>query len=98
LQLKPSSSVSMFVAHRGYWLASEKDAWVAAGVQDSDGDSGTYLGQQLEGRLRWEILPQNLRWEIGAAYYFKSGFAKEAPNANDEGDSNFVYSQLNLSF
>lgn len=98
LQLKPSSSVSMFIAHRAYWLASAKDAWVVARVQDLEGDSGTYLGQQLEGRLRWDIIPNNVRWEIGAAYYFKSGFANDAPNANNQGDPNFVYSQLTLSF
>lgn len=98
VQLKPSSNTSMFLAHRAYWLASNRDAWVVAGVQDPVGNSGTYLGQQLEGRLRWDVLPGNLRWELGAAYYFKSGFAKNAPNANDEGDSNFVYSQLTFSF
>ncbi|MFK7794289.1 MAG: alginate export family protein [Gammaproteobacteria bacterium] len=98
LQLKPSSKVSMFVAHRGYWLASDRDAFVVAGVRDPEGDSGSYLGQQLEARLRWDIFPENLRWEIGAAYLFKGGFANDAPNANDQGDSNFLYSQATFSF
>lgn len=98
LQLKPCSKVSMFVAHRAYWLASDRDAWVVAGVQDPDGDSGSYLGQQLETRLRWDIYPKILRWEIGGAYYFKGGFANDAPNVNDEGDSNFLYSQATFSF
>ncbi len=98
LQLKPSSKVSMFVAHRGYWLASKKDAWTVAEVRDAEGDSGSYLGQQLEARMRWDIYPQNLLWEIGGAYLFKGEFAKEAPNANDQGDSNFLYSQFTFSF
>ena len=88
----------MFIAHRAYWLASKKDAWVVARVQDPSGDSGSYLGQQLEGRLRWDVIPSNIRWEVGAAYYFKSGFAEDAPNANDQGDANFVYSQLTFTF
>lgn len=98
LQLKPSSKVSMFVAHRAYWLASDRDAWVIAGVQDSEGDSGSYLGQQLEARLRFDILPEILRWEVGGAYFFKGGFANDAPNANNEGDANFLYSQATFSF
>ena len=98
LQLKPSTNTSMFIAHRAYWLASKKDAWVVARVQDPTGDSGSYLGQQLEGRLRWDVVPNNIHWEIGAAYYFKAGFAENAPNANDQGDANFVYSQLTFSF
>ncbi len=98
LQLKPSSKVSMFVAHRGYWLASDKDAWTVASIRDPQGDSGRYLGQQLEARLRWDIYPKNLRWEIGGTYLFKGEFANDAPNANDEGDSNFLYSQFTFSF
>lgn len=98
LQLKPRHNVSMFIAHRGYWLASDRDAWVVAGVQDLEGDSGSFVGQQLEARLRWEVVPKNLRWEIGAAYLFKGRFANDAPNANDEGDPNYFYSQLLLSF
>jgi hypothetical protein len=98
LQMKPSTAVSAFVAHRGYWLASNKDAWVVARVQDPGGDSGTYLGQQLEGRIRWDIVPEIIRSEVGAAYFFKSGFAKGAPNANQQGDSNFIYSQITFSF
>ncbi len=98
LQLKPSSNTSMFVAHRGYWLASDRDAWVVARVQDPEGDSGSFIGQQLEGRLRWDVVPKRLRWEIGAAYFFKGSFAEDAPNANNSGDSNFVYSQFTFSF
>jgi hypothetical protein len=98
LQLKPSPKVSLFFAHRGYWLASNKDAWVVAGVRDREGDSGSYLGQQFEARLRWDIIPENLRWEIGGAYLFEGEFADDAPNANNEGDSNFLYSQFTFSF
>jgi hypothetical protein len=98
LQLKPSSKVALFVAHRAYWLASNKDAWVVARVRDPEGDSGSYLGQQLEARLRWDIHPKNLRWEIGGAYLFKGGFANDAPNANGQSDPNFLYSQFTFSF
>ncbi len=98
LESMPHANVSMTITHRGFWLESDKDAWVIAGVQDPEGNSGSYLGQQLEGRLRWDIIPVNVGAEIGAAYYFKSGFAKRAPNANDEGDANFVYAQLTFKF
>ena len=98
LQLKPSANVSMFVAHRAYWLASDKDAWVVARVRDRVGNSGSYIGQQLEARVRWDMVPKNLRWEIGGAYLFKGEFANDAPNANEEGDSNYIYSQITFSF
>ncbi len=60
-----------------------------AKVRDLEGNSGSYLGQQLEDRLRWEI---------GGAYLFKGGFANDAPNTNNEGDSKFLYSQTIFSF
>lgn len=98
LQLKPSQHTSLFIAHRGYWLASNKDAWTVAAVHDRQGDSGSYIGQQLEFRYRWEIVPKNIRLELGGAYLFKGEFANTAPNANREGDPNYLYSQLLFTF
>ena len=98
LQLAPTHNTSMFVAHRGYWLASDRDAWTVARIRDPEGNSGSYIAQQTEIRFRWEVVPKSLRWEIGAAYMYKGKFANDAPNANDEGDSNYVYSQILFSF
>ena len=98
LQLKPSNNTSMFIAHRGYWLASDRDAWTVAQVRDPEGNSGSYIAQQTEVRFRWNIIPENVRWELGAAYMFKGEFADNAPNANDQGDSKFFYNQLLFSF
>ena len=53
LRLNPSPRTSWLFAHRGYWLASKKDAWVVAGVQDPQGDSGRFIGQQSEIRYRF---------------------------------------------
>ncbi len=98
LQLKPSPDTSLFFAHCGYWLASKKDAWTAAGVQDPEGDSGSFIGHQIETRLRWDVVPKTLRLEFGGAYLFKGKFAKSAPNANNEGDPNYFYSQFIFTF
>ena len=98
LQIKPSPHTSMLFAHRAYWLASNKDAWTAARVRDASGDSGSYIGQQFEMRFRWEVVPKNIRFEAGGAYLFKGKFANNAPNATNEGDPNYVYSQLIFNF
>ena len=98
LKLKPSPHTSALIAHRAYWLASSKDAWIVAGVRDPDGDSGSYIGQQFEFRFRWDVVPNNLRLELGGAYLFKGEFAKDAPNASSEGDPNYLYSQLQFTF
>ncbi len=97
LQFKPSQNISVFIAHRGYWLADKNDAWVAARVRDSSGNSGRFIGQQSEIRVRWDVVPKNIHAEAGAAYLFKEEFAEDAPNATDEGDSNYLYTQISFS-
>ena len=97
LSLKPSSNLSLMLAHRGFWLADKNDAWVAARVQDSSGSSSRFIGQQSEIRLRWDVVPKNIRLEVGGAYLFKGEFAEDAPNASDEGDPSYFYTQLSFS-
>ena len=98
VHFKPLNNVSMFVAHRGFWLASDRDAWVVAGVRDTEGDSGSFIGQQSEVRVRWDVAPKRLQLEAGYAYLFKGGFAEDAPNANGAGDPNLFYSQATFKF
>ena len=98
LELKPKNNLTGFVAHRGFWLASKKDAWVIARVRDPNGDSGRFVAQQTEARIRWDVMQNRLRLETGAAYLFKEKFAKDAPNANPQGDSKFFYTQATFKF
>lgn len=98
LQLKPRSDIGVMLAHRAYWLASDRDAWTTSGVRDTTGTTSSYLGQQVEARLRWDLLPGNLRLEAGAAHLFDGTFMKDAPNATRQGDATYVYTQLAFSF
>ncbi len=98
LQVKPSPSVRVMLAHRAFWLASDRDAWTTSGVRDAAGATSSYLGQQLEARLRWALVPENLQFEVGAAHLFDGTFLKNAPNATRQGDATYLYTQLTFSF
>ncbi len=98
LRVKPSKSVSSFVSLRSFWLASDRDAWVAAGLRDPNGKSGSYLGTQIEVRVRWDVLPGNLRLESGFAHLFTGGFRDDAPQSNGQGDATYVYAQATVRF
>lgn len=98
LQLKPGANVKLFTAWRGYWLASDRDAWVTARLQDASGDSGSFIGHQVEARLRWEVVPGSYRFEAGVAHLFDGEFMRDAPNANGEGDTTYFYSQALFRF
>ncbi|MBW2289670.1 MAG: alginate export family protein [Deltaproteobacteria bacterium] len=98
VQLKPHPRVTSFLAYRAYWLASKTDAWTTTGVRDPTGNSGSFIGSQIELRVRFQPLPGNLRLEAGYAHLFAGRFIKDAPNATHRGDSNYVYTQATLNF
>ena len=95
---RPRSDVELMLAYRGFWLASERDAWTAAGVRDATGATNGFLGQQLEARLRWDLAPGNVRLETGAAHIFDGTFMQDAPNAARQGDVTYLYAQVALTF
>jgi hypothetical protein len=95
---RPLKNVSTFLATRAFWLASSKDAWTTSGVRDPTGDSGRYVGTQVELALRWQAIPGNLTLEGGYAHLFAGDFIDDAPNSNRQGDSNYVYTQATIEF
>ncbi len=98
IQLKPHARVTSFVAYRGFWLASDQDAWTTTGVVDPSGGSDDFIGSQVELRIRWKLLPGNVMLEGGYAHLFAGDFIDEAPNSNRQGDSDYVYTQIKLGF
>jgi hypothetical protein len=97
LNLRPHAQWSAFVAYRAFWLASKRDAWTTAGTIDVAGRSGRFIGSQIELRVRYELLPKNLRLEFGYAHLFAGDFIDQAPGSRRQGDSNYVYTQLLLN-
>ena len=97
-EFSPSKSVDAMAALRGFWLASRYDVWAGTGLSDPTGASGRYLGTQIEGRLRWTILPGNLQFEAGLAHVFQGRFPKHAPSANGEGGPTYGCTQMVATF
>lgn len=89
LKLKPASDISSFIALRSYWLASDNDAWTTAGISNSAGQSDNFIGTQIEARIRWELVPKNVRIEAGAAHLFAGDIMNEASKS----DSSYLYTQ-----
>ncbi len=98
LEASPSPRLDLFVAGRLMWLASETDSFSTTGVRDVTGGSGGFAGRQVEGRLRYWIVPVALRFEIDALWLDKGRFLLEAANAPDTGDSRYVSLNLTASF
>jgi hypothetical protein len=95
---KPESRLEIMTTYRAYWLASQTDAWTTSGLRDVEGKSGSFLGHQLEARLRWDIRPNNVRLEAGGAYLITGEFVHDAPNATSQGDTAYGYLSGEFAF
>ncbi len=90
LEVAPTPRVDGFVAYRAMWLADRTDAFSTTGVRDVTGRSGNFAGHQVEGRLRYWLVPKLLRGEINAAWLGKGRFLRTAPNAPATGDTHYA--------
>ncbi len=95
LEATPSARLDGYVTVRAMWLASATDAFSATNVRDASGRSSKFAGEQLEGRVRYWLVPDQLRFEADAVWLHKGRFLREAPNANRTGDT--AYLSLNLT-
>lgn len=98
LEFKPGRRLSGYAAYRAVFLASSRDAHTTSRVRDASGASGSFVGQQIEGRLRFELIPGNIRLESGFAALFKGRFLKTAPNAPPPGDTLYFYAASTFTF
>ena len=98
LDVQPDKRLDAFVAWRPLWLQNRQDSFAATSVRDARGLSGRFAGNQIEGRVRYWLVPKLLRLDTGAAFLLKGRFLRDAPNAPDTGDTRYGYSALELSF
>src|SRR3546814_13252404 len=81
LEATPDKRWDWFATYRALWLASRTDAFSSTGVRDAIGRSGSFAGHQVEGRVRYWILPSRLRFELDGLLLARGRFMRDAPNA-----------------
>ncbi|MEC3947770.1 alginate export family protein [Sphingobium sp. HWE2-09] len=94
-EIAPSRRWDAFIAYRALWLAAKTDSFSTTGVQDAGGRSGSFAGQQFDGRIRWWIRPEKLRLEVDGVLLVRGRFLENAPNASSRGVS--AYGSVNLT-
>lgn len=95
LELTPSKRLDGFAAYHPLWLASRTDSFSTTGVRDAAGNSGRFAGHQLEGRIRYWLVPKRLRLEWNSLFLAKGRFLRDAPNAPAGGDT--IYNSFNAT-
>ncbi|MEO0752261.1 MAG: alginate export family protein, partial [Pseudomonadota bacterium] len=98
LRLNPRDDFWIYAAYRPAWLASRSDRWPTAGVVDPTGNSGNFIGDQVEVRARWTVVPKQWKIEFGGALLFAGEFARTAPNSRGVDTTAFGYVQSVVNF
>ena len=100
LKMNPLGIFDVDLKYRAWWLAQAKDEWVSSGLQDPSGDSGKFLGQDIQVRIQWRPT-LNTTFEAGYDHFFKGSYIKDQtdiagnPPSND---TNYFYIQSELLF
>lgn len=94
----PTPWLNGLFSYRAAYLASARDVFTTAGVQDQTGAAGNFIGHLVETRWKFDILPGNAQLEIGASYLVNGRFLIEAPNASPSGDTLYGYTQITFTF
>lgn len=98
LEARPLPKLAGMFGYRAVWLASARDQYTTGRLQDPSGDSGSFVGHQLEWLLQYNARPGNLVLEIGGAHLAHGHFLEHAPNAPREGDSTYFYASALTTF
>ena len=98
IEVKPNGRWDGRFYYHAAHLASESDSWVIARRRDPTGQSGSFIGHVLDARARYWLVPDRLRFELGASGLVYGEFAKTVPNGPEGKGTVFGYGQLTLSF
>lgn len=96
IEAAPSKRVDGFVMYRALWLDEATDSFASTGIRDRTGRSGRFAGNQVEGRIRYWVVPKRFRMEVGGAWLAKGAFLRDAPNARDTGNTRYAYLDLSV--
>ena len=97
LDVAPSKRLDAFVMARSTWAESTRDSFSSTGVKDASASAGSFAGHQLEGRVRYWLIPSVSRLDFGVAHLFKGRLLETASNAPRTGDTTYAYLDVTFS-
>lgn len=89
-EVQAHERVSLDTGLNAYWLASARDSWGVAKLQDKTGQSGTFLGSEFDIRCRLKIWDR-IDLTIGYAHFTPGGFPRSLGRSED---SDFLYIEV----
>ena len=98
IRMKPNPAFDVRFDYRPGWLASDRDFLTTAVLRDRDGNSGSFVGHQLELRLRWVPPAGILSFDLSTAYLDKGEFLENVPLAPPGDHVFYWYFGTSLAF
>lgn len=92
LELTPTKKLRLDVGYSFYWLASDADRFSAADLRDRQGNSGSMIGHEFDGRVRWQITAK-VEAILGYAHFTPGDFTR---NEGRSQDTDFAYLEITL--
>ncbi len=93
IEFQPHKKLHMEGSYSFYWLASATDSWARANLQDKTGNSGEFIGQDLDFRAHYKTTKHS-KITLGFAHFRPGKFTK---NVGRNNSSDFVYLELTLN-
>lgn len=87
LEFQPTDKVRVDMGYSVFWLASATDAWATAQRRDPTGQSGDFIGHELDIRLRTPLTAR-IDLTLGYAHFIPGAFTR---NTGWSAPSNFLY-------
>jgi len=91
--VRPADRLKLEAFYRAYWLASRNDAWVVPGLRDVTGESGRFVGQEVDIQIKYR-LARRAALEVGYAHFMPGDFVTRT--ASNVDDTDFFYMQVTL--
>lgn len=97
-EMSPTERTSCRLTYSAAFLASKTDAFVVGKQRDPSGNSGSFIGHEIDTRLTYDLLPRKLILELGASALLHGEFTKTNPQAPVADNTYFGYSQVTFKF
>lgn len=98
LEFTPNRRMDVLLNYHRFYLDEATDAFASTRVQDPDGLSGRFAGDQIDTRVRYWLRPNKLRFEADYVLLAKGRFLREAPNTGSTGDTHYMSMNLTYMF
>ena len=98
MAIRPTPLLDARVTYSAAFLASRTDQWVVAKLQDPTGEAGRFIGHELDSRIRYWMVDDIARLELGASVLKHGSFSRNAPDSSNKKATWFGYSALSVNF